>query len=191
MKNGQAIIEYTILIGIITAALLGMQTYTKRSLQAGIKAMADRLSPYPNDPRGERAQRAGIRYESRDRQDRVVAAGTVLERQSKTRAVSRQMTNTRLLLDGRTRTTTLTDTTRTEGALDPNLGGRTLGPNVSDYSEVVGATPKEVSIQPPPAGPLPLPRPESPGSSPPPGSPFLGGPPSFPGGPPSTVQGGD
>jgi Flp pilus assembly pilin Flp len=41
--GGQAILEYGILIGIVTAALVTMQTYIKRGVQAGIKVAADQL----------------------------------------------------------------------------------------------------------------------------------------------------
>ena len=129
--RGQAIVEYAILFGIIMAALLGMQVYAKRGLQAGIKAMADRLSPHANDPDGELAQREGIRYESRDRQDKVVASGTVLDRKSKVRTVTDQETKTDVVLGGSTQTTIVTDTTQISGELAE------IGPGVSERSEVV------------------------------------------------------
>ena len=43
MFIGQAIVEYAVLIGIVTAALVTMQTYIKRGVQAGIKAAADQI----------------------------------------------------------------------------------------------------------------------------------------------------
>lgn len=129
--RGQAIVEYALLFGIITAALLGMQIYAKRGVQVGIKAMADRLSPYANDPDGELAQRDGIRYESRDRQDKVVASGAVLDRTSRARTVTDQETKADVALGGGTQTTIVTDTTQISGELAE------IGPGVSERSEVV------------------------------------------------------
>ena len=42
-RRGQSIIEYVILIGVVAAAVLGMQAYAKRGIQAGIKVAADRI----------------------------------------------------------------------------------------------------------------------------------------------------
>lgn len=41
--RGQSIVEYAIVIGVVTAAVLGMQLYAKRGLQAGIKIAADQI----------------------------------------------------------------------------------------------------------------------------------------------------
>ena len=41
--GGQAIVEYAILIGVITAAIVGMQTYAKRGIQATVKLAADQI----------------------------------------------------------------------------------------------------------------------------------------------------
>ena len=41
--GGQAIVEYAVLIGIVAAALVTMQTYIKRGIQAGIKVAADQI----------------------------------------------------------------------------------------------------------------------------------------------------
>lgn len=45
MKNttAQSVIEYAILIGIVASALMAMQVYIKRGVQAGIKVSADEL----------------------------------------------------------------------------------------------------------------------------------------------------
>ena len=43
LYEGQAIVEYAILVGIVTAALMTMQTYMKRGVQAGIKVAADQF----------------------------------------------------------------------------------------------------------------------------------------------------
>ena len=92
--SGQAIMEYAILIGVVTAAMLGMQLYAKRSLQAGIKTAADQLSPYPDDPHGERAQLDGMRYESGDRKTRVFAVGDAMVNESAARTVVHQVATT-------------------------------------------------------------------------------------------------
>lgn len=41
--RGQAIVEYAVLIGIAATALVVMQTYIKRGVQAGIKVAADQI----------------------------------------------------------------------------------------------------------------------------------------------------
>ena len=41
--KGQSIMEYVVLIGVVAAAVLGMQAYAKRGIQAGIKVAADRI----------------------------------------------------------------------------------------------------------------------------------------------------
>ncbi len=69
-QHGQAILEYTIVLGVITAAILAMQLYAKRGIQAGVKVMADQI--------GDQAD--GIRYESGERQNKVVAEGKTIER---------------------------------------------------------------------------------------------------------------
>ncbi len=40
-KKGQNLIEYGLILGIVTVALLGMQTYFKRGVQSVIKVVAD------------------------------------------------------------------------------------------------------------------------------------------------------
>lgn len=41
---GQSIMEYTLIIGIVVAALIVMQVYIKRGIQAATKVAADQLS---------------------------------------------------------------------------------------------------------------------------------------------------
>ena len=41
--GGQAIIEYAVLFGLVTAVLMGMQGYLKRGVQAGVKVAADQI----------------------------------------------------------------------------------------------------------------------------------------------------
>ena len=127
-RKGQAFVEYSILLGVVTVVLLGMQLYAKRGIQAGFKMAADGLSPHPNDPRGELAQRDGIRYESRDRQDKAVGSGTVLERNSQNRAIADQTGTSSVATDGAV-TTVANEKTTTKGTLD--AGG------VSDRVKVV------------------------------------------------------
>lgn len=136
---GQAITEYAILIGVVVAALLGMQVYAKRGLQAGIKATADRLSPFLSepggDPGGRRAQREGMRYEAGERQNRAIAApGDVLVRESKTVTISSRTVEDKATTPGGGRTRKIEpatpETTSTSGA----LSYRGLG--VASYSEV-------------------------------------------------------
>ncbi|MDP3723318.1 MAG: hypothetical protein Q8R91_07470 [Candidatus Omnitrophota bacterium] len=99
--------EYAILIGIVTAAIVGMQTYAKRGIQAGIKLAADQL--------GDQLQ--GVRYESGDRQDKVVREGTLLERESAVATVVDHQVNTRTDVGGSRTATTLRDTTETRGVV--------------------------------------------------------------------------
>lgn len=43
MKKGQVIVEYALILSIVLAAILAMQTYMKRGIQAVIKVSADEL----------------------------------------------------------------------------------------------------------------------------------------------------
>jgi len=43
-KRGQNILEYSVIIGIVVAALMVMQVYMKRGIQAATKVAADQLS---------------------------------------------------------------------------------------------------------------------------------------------------
>ena len=83
-RDGQAVVEYALLLALVSAALLGMQLYAKRGVQAGVKMMTDGvLSPYANDTNGELAQRAGIAYESGERRNRATTlVGNVLKRRA-------------------------------------------------------------------------------------------------------------
>jgi len=40
-RRGQSVAEYAILVGVVVAAIVGMQVYVKRSLQGKVKAVAD------------------------------------------------------------------------------------------------------------------------------------------------------
>ncbi len=92
----QAVIEYAILIGIVTAAVVGMQVYARRGIQAGVKRAADQFSPFQPDPDGERAQEAGMRYEVGDREGSgKLKPGTVLEQRSGSRSTVSDATQTK------------------------------------------------------------------------------------------------
>jgi hypothetical protein len=43
-KNGQSLLEYSLIIGCVTLALLAMQVYFKRGIQGIVKATSDDLS---------------------------------------------------------------------------------------------------------------------------------------------------
>ena len=75
-SSGQGIVEYAVLMALISAALIGIQVYARRGLQAGIKIAADQLG----------GQVEGMRYDSGDRTSSVIASGSVLERQFAQRA---------------------------------------------------------------------------------------------------------
>lgn len=42
-NKGQTILEYAVLIAIVGAVFIGMQTYIKRAIQAGVKIAADQI----------------------------------------------------------------------------------------------------------------------------------------------------
>lgn len=64
--RGQSIVEYVLVVMVVSAAVMAMSTYAKRGIQASVKVAADRLSPCPDDAKGERAQLEGMRVESGD-----------------------------------------------------------------------------------------------------------------------------
>lgn len=134
--RGQSFAEYAVLIGVVTAAILGMQLYAKRGLQASVKMAADQLSPFRNeaggDPGGEKAQVAAVRYESRERQNKAVAdIGTVLTIESASRTASNRQQDVELAADGGQTRSLQADTSGTSGDLPAR------GTGVSSYSEVV------------------------------------------------------
>lgn len=45
LDRAQSIVEYSIILSIVVAALIAMQVYMKRGIQAGIKFAADELGP--------------------------------------------------------------------------------------------------------------------------------------------------
>jgi Flp pilus assembly pilin Flp len=44
-EHGQSILEYTIIIAVAAAALMAMQVYVQRSLQAQLKAIDKQVAP--------------------------------------------------------------------------------------------------------------------------------------------------
>jgi len=121
-REGQAFVEYAILFAVVAAALLGMQLYAKRGIQASIRMVTDRIG----------SQSDGIQFESRDRQDKVIAsAGFVLARDSSTTAVSDQTLATAAVPGGSLSTAVTTDAMTVTGSLAD------VGPDVSDHTAVV------------------------------------------------------
>ena len=47
-EKAQSIMEYAILIGIVSAAIMAMNVYVKRGVQAGIKFSADQMGSQKN-----------------------------------------------------------------------------------------------------------------------------------------------
>ena len=52
-KNGQNTAEYAVLIALVVAAAIAMQTYVKRSMQAGTKFAVDKLKKNAAGSRGQ------------------------------------------------------------------------------------------------------------------------------------------
>ena len=135
---GQAVAEYAVLIGVITAAMLGIQLYAKRSIQAGVKVAADQMSPCVGDPcrpdpTGETAQAYGMNYETGDRTQRAFAVGFVLANESAMQTRQAHAT-TSATSEGGSVTRTIgpgQDTVDTTGVLPG------YGPGAAQHSEVV------------------------------------------------------
>ncbi len=143
MTRGQALAEYAILIGIVTAAILGMQVYAKRGIQAGIKLATDQMSPFPDDRGGRQAQLAGNQYEAGDHiMEPGIAIGTMLDSRSKVGTHNRQSANVLTTLANRggvTRTIAPGDqVTTTSGRLAKCRDGVVAClPNTAQYSAKV------------------------------------------------------
>ena len=89
MRHGQTLLEYLLLFAVISAAMLGMQVYAKRGIQAVVKTVVDEMSPVPGDTSGKDAQALGMRQESGDRQKQI-SSGSVLEKRSVITTVTNQ-----------------------------------------------------------------------------------------------------
>lgn len=147
---GQAMAEYAVLIGVITAAMLGIQLYAKRGIEAGVKVAADQISPCvgdpcADDPQGEQAQAAGMSYETGDRTSRAFAIGG--DQTAKPFAIGTVLANESGVNTRQAHTTT---TAMSEGGSvtrtmapgpdnkDTTVGVLTdRGPGVAQHSEVV------------------------------------------------------
>lgn len=131
-RQGQALVEYSLLIAIVIAAIVGMQIYAKRSIQAGIKRMADQIGD----------QDRGIAYEAGERRNRTTASGKVLQRQSRvTSAADRNLVTEQVPGGGVIRTVnkdSMTTTGTLQGLVDEN--GEPIA-NVASYSEVTAEGP--------------------------------------------------
>ncbi len=123
--KGQAILEYAILLGIVTAALLGMQLYAKRSLQATVKFTADQI--------GNQAD--GIRYEGGERQNKVVAEGQTRQRVTAASSSPVRTQNTQEL-DGGGQLTTTDEINEVQGAVT-QCGDGGCPPGTASFSQVV------------------------------------------------------
>ena len=89
MRHGQTLLEYLLLFAVISAAMLGMQVYAKRGIQAVVKTAVDEMSPVPGDTDGRTAQALGMQQESGDRQKQI-SSGSVLEKRSVITTVTNQ-----------------------------------------------------------------------------------------------------
>ena len=49
-KRGQTFQEYVILLALVAAALIAMQTYMKRGVQGRLRDLADQISPKQYEP---------------------------------------------------------------------------------------------------------------------------------------------
>ena len=118
---GQAMTEFAILAGLIIAALVGMQLYTKRSIQAVVKKASDEI--------GDQAD--GMRYESGDRQRGPFSEGATLARESAASTVVDQTITSGARPGGGYVRTAAPERSVTTGAV------ANRGPGVTAYSKVV------------------------------------------------------
>lgn len=58
--KGQSITEYAILIGIVSAAIMGMNVYVKRGVQAGIKQSVDQMASQEDGVAETRLGKKGV-----------------------------------------------------------------------------------------------------------------------------------
>ena len=119
--KSQTIAEYAILFGVIAAAVLIMQTYARRGIQAGIKVASDQVGEQLN----------GIRQESGDQPVRSSLEGKTLVMESSVTTDLHKNISGQTLLGGNRETTIQQDQTLVSGALSHR------GPGVSFYSKVI------------------------------------------------------
>ena len=142
--RGQALLEYAIVLAIVSTAVLGMQIFARRSIQGVIKTATDQMSPFANDPKGEKAQIAGIRYESGDEGNTLFpfSSGTVLERKSATTETGSESLQKQTLPLVVVKTDPFTDNQNRVGVLtsvNSVVYGNNYnpGPGTSTFSELV------------------------------------------------------
>lgn len=94
-RQGQTVVEYAILIGVVAASVVGMQVFSQRAIQAVIKHAADELTPHSlaldglDDPEGEWAQRDGMQHETGNREQALeFIPGDIRVNQTATRTVT-------------------------------------------------------------------------------------------------------
>ena len=114
MRRGQSILEYLLIFAVVSAAILGMQVYAKRGVQAIVKTAADQMSPVTDDADGRKAQVLGVRQESGDMQ-KGIDSGSVLEKNSSMTSVATQRREIDGLADGGRKTRDEVDSTETTG----------------------------------------------------------------------------
>ena len=51
MRTGQSTLEYAMFIAVVAAALLAMQTYIRRSIQANLKTVENQINAEVKDPK--------------------------------------------------------------------------------------------------------------------------------------------
>lgn len=99
--------EYAVLVGIVLAAVLSMQVYLRRSIQASLKVAADQIGDQAN----------GLRYESGDFHLHEWAPGTLLESRSVVDTTERGGQDLTLLTQGHSVRRAGNSTSKTEGKL--------------------------------------------------------------------------
>lgn len=63
MRRAQSILEYTIIIAVVVAALMAMGTYVRRSIQANLKMIEEQINAEPLRERRNIPRRVRIRID--------------------------------------------------------------------------------------------------------------------------------
>ena len=50
MKKAQSVLEYAMVISVVVAALMAMNVYVQRSVQANLKMLEERVNAEPQQP---------------------------------------------------------------------------------------------------------------------------------------------
>ena len=106
MRRGQSILEYLLIFAVVSAAILGMQVYAKRGIQAVMKTAADQMSPMmdpaTNEPDGWAGQVLGMWQEFGDqRKLKEIPAGAVVWKDLLIRTDAHRLYTTREIDGGR------------------------------------------------------------------------------------------